>query len=645
MKKYFSLLIALIFICLSTAVYADNSSGIQSLIANAEEIISDEKSDIYSDVSIAEDLSKFNVANDIKFFSNARNTSFSFLNCENNLSITDNSLTGDVSIYFNSDFTITESAMYMGIYDTNKLVYVSKNNISSAVGNSYINFENVNANVLSDDYTIRFFIWDNNNTPISEPFKCNVSNSIALYADKVNVELDAPVYLYNGEIMADINAFMYLGAIVEYDSTNSVIWISKNNQKIGMYLFDNVMYVFKGSNRYTVNTKYFTYVESNTIYVPVASICNEFGFIAKYNEAQNRINLFSNEVLTAQRKYKMSQSTSGYFYQMPTLNFYCADINNGLVYFSVPNSNYIYVTNGTDTIKYNINVEPRYMLSEGDYIYYSCYENYDYKIKRLDKNNNSIKTLITCPKYIESEAFYYYDGDIYLCDASTVYSASTGKVTATYNSDNHGDGAYKYETIVLNSNTVCNIKASSNSTSTKLTISTQDKYGTISTRSYTLYGTYQYINRTILSVYNDKGLYIKVGSLGSSGTDTVKVNIDSQNRITSISEATASEWNSASQTEPYSQNKFATTRLTNDYRFVVKNNMITAVDRSSGESISLINLKYACNQLLFANDDYIIYCVQNVQQVVQDGNYYYQYTGNTGLYMVDIYEGTTITLH
>ena len=117
----------------------------------------------------------------------------------------------------------------------------------------------------------------------------------------------------DGEIVADINVFMHLGAIVEYDNDNSVIWISKNNQKIGMYMFDNVMYVFKGSIRYTANAKYFTYVENNAIYVPVNSICKEFGFKTKYNASTNTVNLFSNEVLQAQHKYKMSQSSSGYF--------------------------------------------------------------------------------------------------------------------------------------------------------------------------------------------------------------------------------------------------------------------------------------------------------------------------------------------
>ena len=624
----------------------EEEMGNSCFVTDAPEITGNKKADIYSSIKIAEELPEKDIPYNVNLLSEVADT-FEYTGCDESLNLIADELSGDVSVYFNSDKSYDDAYIYMGIFEGERLVYFDKSNTPVSSTQGYADFNDVWAEVNDGKYILKFYAWDKNNSPIANVYEYDPATALKLYADEVIVSGSAESR--NGEIMVDMRVFGQLGAICEYDSENSVIWIGKNNEKVGMYLYDSELYVFKGSTRYTESADCITYVKNSNIYVPARAICKVFNFIISENGT--KIKFYSNEVLKAEysTNFDVSTEAGALYHSRPDRDFYSAQINNGLVYFVAPGSNYIYVTNGSSTIKYNAGGTPRYVLSEGDYIYYSINTSNGTvngnTIYRIDKNTNVRKKLFSFSSYLWNDEFSYYNGNIYIKGSSEVYSASTGSRVASYNRDNHGNVNMDYATIVIGKDTVCNVVAEHFGAYTLLSVKTADKFGTISSATYKLYGKSATYNRDLASVYNTNGVYVKVKTLLPTGADSIRIVIDGENKISSVTEISSSQWEKVCEMEEYTHSKFATTRITNDYRFIVDDNVITAIDRETEEAIGLLNLGNISNKLLFADDSYLIYCVYGIGIVSQDGRSYYRYTGETRLQMLDIYEGATMTLY
>lgn len=633
--------------CLTAFADAIDSEAID--FENAVLVSNGERPDIYN-IDLSEDLDgnsfeELHIKDSINLMA-AKANNMEFQSVTNTLKTANNILSGEVTATFTTSET-ADGALYLGIYEENRLTAVYAKSFNQEAGTYNLTFSDISIALSSDAYTFKLFMTDKNLRPLGETyvFESSASAKGVIFADGADVSPNAPTYYQNGNISADINVFSGLGAVLQYDSDNNVIWIRKNNVKVGMYINDNVLYVFKGNNRYTVTCDNGSFIQNSCIYVPVTEICTVFGFEAVYNHSTKQTFLYSNEVLKAAYSIKFDADTNAGRYSsgIPTSDYYSAHINNGLTYFTAMGSHYIYVSNGSQMIKYDVGSGnyPAYVLSEGDYIYYTVGST----LMKLDKNTSKKTELTTSMGLLSSSTtgLSYYNGELYFDGSGQIYNLQTGKTT--YSSLTPAIDR-DVSIIPLSRNTLCDIRANYTSNKTSVTVKIVDKITkkTLSEQKFSFDTTSSYTNRYFRAKYIGDSLYLKLYHVVSGIEKSVKITLADSYKISSVSEITNTDVNAAWLMEEHTQSNFSITRAANTYRFWQDDTLIKAENRMTGEIITVKDLSYRCNKLLFADDTYYIYCVYGITRSKRDGKYVYQYNGESALYLV-YYSGESVKLY
>lgn len=603
-----------------------------------------ERADIY-DIDLSEDLDA-DLFEDLSPASvelmAAKTYSVEFQSVTNTLDVANNVLKGSVTAVFSASEAV-DGVLYLGIYDENDLTAVYIKDFNQGAGNYTHTFSDISAKVSSENYTFKLFMMDNNLTPLAEAYAFTPTITGTVFADGADVSPSEPIYYRNESILGDINVFSGVGAVLDYDSDNNVLWIRKNNVKIGMYVNDDVLYVFKGNNRYTVTCTNASFVQNSCIYVPITEICEVFGFEAVYDTDTKKTYLYSNEVIEAVRSSNFSTyaDNPGYFSTIPTTNYYSAQINNGLTYFTAMGTHYIYVTNGSQTIKYDIGSDlyPSYILSEGDYIYYITGD----RLMRLNKNT-SLKTEL---KRITYSGFltglYYYNGEMYFDGAKEIYDIQNRRTA--YDQGWLPSSDRKLSLIPLGRNLICDITAKDNYskdiTTVTVTILQRTPYKELSKREFSFDCSSSTMVRSLYAKHIGDSIYLKLYDVNK--TQCAEVALNDSHEITDISAITTTALNKVWKYETNTQSNFAKTLAPNSYRFWQDEALIQAEERATGDIITVNDLKYRCNRLLFADDTCYIYCSMGITRLNRDGKTVYKYNGESVLYLV-YYNGESTKL-
>lgn len=613
-------------------------------LENAVLISEGERADIY-DIDLSEDLDA-DLFEDLSPASvelmAAKTYSVEFQSVTNTLDVANNVLKGSVTAVFSASEAV-DGVLYLGIYDENDLTAVYTKDFNQGEGDYTHTFSDINAKVSSENYTFKLFMMDNNLTPLAEAYTFTPTITGTAFADGADVSPSEPIYYRNGSILGDINVFSGVGAVLDYDSDNNVLWIRKNNVKIGMYVNDDVLYVFKGNNRYTVTCANASFVQNSCIYVPITEICEVFGFEAVYDTDTKKTYLYSNEVIEAVRSSNFSTyaDNPGYFSTIPTTNYYSAQINNGLTYFTAMGTHYIYVTNGSQTIKYDIGEDkyPSYILSEGDYIYYITGD----RLMQLDKNT-SLKTEL---KRITYSGFltglYYYNGEMYFDGAKEIYDIQNRRTA--YDQGWLPSSDRKLSLIPLGRNLICDITAKDNYskdiTTVTVTILQRTPYKELSKREFSFDCSSSTMVRSFYAKHIGDSIYLKLYDVNK--TQCAEVALNDSCEITDISTITTTDLNKVWKYETNTQSNFAKTLAPNSYRFWQDEALIQAEERATGDIITVNDLKYRCNRFLFADDTCYIYCSMGMTRLNRDGKTVYKYNGESTLYLV-YYNGESTKL-
>jgi len=644
MKKNLLMLVICILL-IHTAVFAKTvnpsaQTGFEELIESAVLVEGTQKPDIYNVPDLSKDIenTEFEIRESAKLFSGEETAEF--VTCADYLTLEDGVLSGTVTAYVNNLKNV-DGTMYLAVYDGDILKNVLSKPFKAEAGSRTCDFDDINTGMTSGNYSLKMFLWDSGTKPLAKPYTYTYYGEAAVFADGTEITPDVPTMVMGDSILADVNVFSGIGAQLEYDSENDVIWVRKNNVEIGMYIGDNRIYVFKGSGNYAVDAEYNSFVSGGSIYVPVTDICEVFGFEAVNEEKSKAVKLFSNEILEASHsvKFDAESESSSHYDSIPVSDFYSAHINNGLTYFTALGSNYIYVTNGSQSIKYAVGSRPNYILSEGDYIYFTVWDS-ERTVKRINKNTSKIEKLFSM-SYFDGD-FTYYNGELYLEEKGKIYNIAENSFEAY---DRYGDFDDVW-IFILDRNTICHAYVEQVSAGSNITLKIIDR------RTNTVISSESFYQKTDAAIeYRDvygyhigDSLYLDIHDWPfGTYTKYIQVSLDGNN-IESVSNITLAERSAAWRAEePNTQSNFSTTRVSTAYRFWQDGNIIVATDRATGENIQLMDLSKRCNKLLFADDNCFIHVVYGIGYVEQDGRTYCRYTGESYLYM-NYYDGSSVRL-
>lgn len=147
--------------------------------------------------------------------------------------------------------------------------------------------------------------------------------------------------------------------------------------------------------------------------------------------------------------------------------------------------------------------------------------------------------------------------------------------------------------------------------------------------------------RSLYAKHIGDSIYLKLYDVNK--TQCAEVALNDSHEITDISAITTTALNKVWKYETNTQSNFAKTLAPNSYRFWQDEALIQAEERATGDIITVNDLKYRCNRLLFADDTCYIYCSMGITRLNRDGKTVYKYNGESVLYLV-YYNGESTKL-
>lgn len=502
-----------------------------------------------------------------------------------NFSIDNDKLTGEFSGEIVSEQS-ENAVIVLAVYDNGVMTYADILEQTLHAGSNSFNFNDISASFKGENLSVKTFILKKSNfSPICSDYEFAVCYAPQIYIDEAAVSHDTPMYIYDDEIMASVNVLQKLGVLVQYDSETGIIYTMKNNHYLNMQLDNSTIASKYGEEWQSHTTQRTPTISHNDIYIPLSTVCDIYNFETERDSYTGVVKFYTNEFLTNE-----SQNPE-----------YCSFISNGLIFYSVVEQPYIYITDGSATISYAAGGPVSEIIVEGEWIYY--YNNDNEYIYRMNMNDGS-KTAL----FYSNPGITLFNGKIYT--DQRVYNIATGKsVSYGFGSDAYYILDRTYVSCVIQG-MVANAGDRPASVTVKIVKVNTDS-GEIAEESsvrYINYSTYNSYHHFKDAVYMNDEWYISLRNpydtyMYFTGTSNGKISDSTKNNFEDIKEMELIKGRGDS-------DKYSKTNSTSVYKFTVEassgTRKIVRINRKTQFKETLISTSnYA--YLAAVTDDFMVY--------------------------------------